>query len=117
MASRKKLNWIPPPQPPPPYRRHIAFATRTEHFSAAHRLNSPNLSQEENVALYGKCNHPNFHGHNYTLRVTMRGPVDPVTGMVVNTADLKELIHQLVIERLDHRNLDMDEPYFESTPR
>ncbi|KAI8386986.1 hypothetical protein BD560DRAFT_383434 [Blakeslea trispora] len=94
----------------------IAYITRSETFSAAHRLHSPKLSKEENKLVYGKCNHPHFHGHNYKVEITMQGKVDTVTGMVMNLVDLKECIQKAVMDPLDHRNLDMDVPFFKSNP-
>ncbi|KAL1924161.1 uncharacterized protein VTP21DRAFT_7196 [Calcarisporiella thermophila] len=93
----------------------IAYLTRSESFSAAHRLHSIHLSAEENQKLYTKCNNPNFHGHNYKLEVTVRGEIDPITGMVLNLADLKTCIHA-VLELLDHRNLDLDVEHFRKVP-
>lgn len=70
------------------------------------------LSDAANQQVYGKCNNANGHGHNYKLLVTVRGPCDPVTGMVLNLTDLKRYIDAAVMERLDHKNLDKDVPYF-----
>eukprot|EP00871_Galdieria_phlegrea_P003060 jgi/Galph1/3755/GphlegSOOS_G2405.1 len=86
----------------------IVSVTRQESFSAAHRLHSSELSEEENKAIYGKCNNRHFHGHNYTVRVTVRGPVERKTGMVVNLNALKEAIKELVVEPFDHKNLDLE---------
>ncbi|KAI8582689.1 hypothetical protein K450DRAFT_226428 [Umbelopsis ramanniana AG] len=94
---------------------HYSYITRCESFSAAHRLHSPLMNAEDNLAIYGKCNHPNSHGHNYKVEVTMKGKVDPVTGMVINIKDLKECL-QVVMENLDHRNLDKDVEYFFNKP-
>eukprot|EP00037_Helgoeca_nana_P012046 m.108619 g.108619 ORF g.108619 m.108619 type:complete len:139 (+) comp21225_c1_seq1:354-770(+) len=94
----------------------IAYASRTESFSSAHRLNAPTLSVEENTALYGKCNGTNFHGHNYKITVTVRGPVDPVTGMVINLVDLKRIMRVTVVDACDHKNIDLDVPYFKEVP-
>ncbi|KAF9380756.1 hypothetical protein CPB97_008147 [Podila verticillata] len=94
----------------------IAYVTRIEHFSAAHRLNSVHLSVEENIALYGKCNHDSGHGHNYKVEVTIKGEVNPVTGMVINITDLKKTLQTAVMDPCDHRNLDKDVPYFKATP-
>lgn len=81
------------------------------HLAAASTL----LSDVDNRKVYGKCNNANGHGHNYKLLVTVRGPTDPATGMVMNLADLKRHIDEAVMERLDHRNLDKDVPFFAST--
>ncbi|CAO3577951.1 unnamed protein product [Absidia cylindrospora] len=93
-----------------------SYITRTASFSAAHRLHSTKLSDEENAATYGKCNHPHFHGHNYKLEITVKGKIDPVTGMVMNMVDLKNCIEAAVMNPLDHRNLDLDVEYFEHNP-
>ncbi|RKP14694.1 6-pyruvoyl tetrahydrobiopterin synthase [Piptocephalis cylindrospora] len=94
----------------------IAYVSRTETFSAAHRLHSPHLSDEENAQVYGKCNHASGHGHNYTVTVLVRGRVDERTGMVVNLVNLKAHLRQNVLEPLDHHHLDLDVPYFASHP-
>jgi len=89
----------------------IAYITRKESFSASHRLHNPKLSDEENRLIFGKCNNKNGHGHNYSVKITVCGPVDPYTGMVMNLTELKKHIHS-VLEPLDHKNLDLDVPYF-----
>lgn len=88
------------------------YLTRIESFSACHRLHSNSLSDEENRAIFGKCNNVNGHGHNYKVEVTVTGPIDPVTGMVVNISDLKKLIQTRVMDLLDHKNIDLDVEYF-----
>lgn len=90
----------------------IGFITRVQSFSACHRLHSKSLSDEENKRIYGKCNNPNGHGHNYTVEVTVRGKIDRNTGMVMNLTDLKEYIEEAIMKPLDHKNLDLDVPYF-----
>ena len=77
-------------------------------FAASHRLHSAELSAEENARVYGKCNYPHGHGHNYVLEVSVSGPVDPATGMVVNLADLDEFVQREVLEEFDHRSLNED---------
>ncbi|CEG71928.1 hypothetical protein G6F70_001534 [Rhizopus microsporus] len=94
----------------------ISYITRTQSFSAAHRLHSKQLSNEENQLLYGKCNHPNFHGHNYKVEITLRGEVNPITGMVMNLVDLKECIKLAIMDPLDHKNLDLDVEFFHKRP-
>jgi 6-pyruvoyltetrahydropterin/6-carboxytetrahydropterin synthase len=84
-----------------------AYLTRRYMFSASHRLHSETMSEAENVATYGKCNNPYGHGHNYALEVTVSGPVDESTGMVCNLVDLDEFVHDEILERLDHQNLNM----------
>lgn len=80
--------------------------TRRYRFSASHRLHSPRLSEDENWQVYGKCNNPHGHGHNYVVEVAVAGPVDPATGMVANLADLDAFVEREVIEPMDHRNLN-----------
>ncbi|GAB6032459.1 hypothetical protein CHUAL_011096 [Chamberlinius hualienensis] len=92
------------------------YITRIESFSASHRLHSTQLSDDENAKLFGKCNNPNGHGHNYSVYVTVKGQADPVTGMVMNITDLKQSIFK-VIDDLDHKNLDKDVPYFKNVVR
>jgi 6-pyruvoyltetrahydropterin/6-carboxytetrahydropterin synthase len=75
-------------------------------FSASHRLHSPEMSEQENQRVYGKCNNPYGHGHNYALEVTVAGAIDPATGMVCNLVDLDTFIDREVLERFGHRNLN-----------
>jgi 6-pyruvoyltetrahydropterin/6-carboxytetrahydropterin synthase len=89
-----------------------ASITRRLSFSAAHRLQSDALSPDENRRVFGKCNHPNGHGHNYVLEVTVTGPIDAVTGMVFNLTDLKQVMTDVVERDFDHRNLNVDVPEF-----
>lgn len=85
---------------------------RKEHFNAAHRLNNPNWSDEKNTRVYGKCNNPNYHGHNYELTVQVVGPIDPETGYVVDMKVLGDLIKTQVTDRFDHKNLNLDTDEF-----
>jgi 6-pyruvoyltetrahydropterin/6-carboxytetrahydropterin synthase len=85
---------------------------RKEHFNAAHRLNNPNWSDEKNTRVYGKCNNPNYHGHNYDLIVQVIGPVDPETGYVIDMKYLGDLIKEHVTDRFDHKNLNLDTEEF-----
>ncbi|OZJ05120.1 hypothetical protein BZG36_01369 [Bifiguratus adelaidae] len=94
----------------------IGYICRSQSFSAAHRLHSAALSAEENRALYGKCNNPNFHGHNYKVEVTIYGPINPFTGMIVHIADVKDCIDKAIMKYLDHRNLDLDVAWFSHRP-
>lgn len=89
--------------------------TRLLRFNAAHRVWNPELSDEENDRLFGKCNNPNWHGHNYTLEVTVTGEVDPRTGFVVNLADIKRIVEREVIDVVDHKNLNLDVPFMAGT--
>eukprot|EP01097_Dermamoeba_algensis_P001883 TRINITY_DN1731_c0_g1_i1.p1 TRINITY_DN1731_c0_g1~~TRINITY_DN1731_c0_g1_i1.p1 ORF type:complete len:167 (+),score=9.74 TRINITY_DN1731_c0_g1_i1:67-501(+) len=86
--------------------------TRRETLSACHRLHNPNISDEENRQIFGKCNNVNGHGHNYAIEVSVRGHIDPRTGMVMNLTDLKQAINRAILEPLDHKNIDKDVPYF-----
>jgi 6-pyruvoyltetrahydropterin/6-carboxytetrahydropterin synthase len=90
-----------------------AYLTVGTHFSAAHRLARPELSYEENCEIYGKCARPNGHGHNYHLEVTIKGEIDPRTGMIVELVSLHNLIEDRVVEPLDHTFLNKDITYFE----
>ena len=81
---------------------------RKEHFNAAHRLHNPNWSDEKNKEVFGKCNNPNYHGHNYELEVKVIGEVDPDTGYVMDVKILKDIIRKHVLDRYDHKNLNMD---------
>jgi 6-pyruvoyltetrahydropterin/6-carboxytetrahydropterin synthase len=82
--------------------------TRRYKFAASHRLHTPQLSEEENRRIYGKCNHPYGHGHNYTVEVSARGPVDDRTGCAVNTRDLDELVEREVLASFANRNLNLE---------
>jgi len=82
--------------------------TRRYEFAASHRLHTAGLSEEENRRLYGKCNHPYGHGHNYVVEVSARGPVDGATGRAVDTALLDEMVARQVLDRFEHRNLNVE---------
>ena len=84
------------------------YVTRKVHFNAAHRLHNPEKSDEWNARVFGKCNNPNWHGHNYVLEVTVVGEPDPETGYVVDLGDLKQLVHERVVSKVDHSNLNVD---------
>ena len=85
---------------------------RKEHFNAAHRLNNPNWSDEKNEHVYGKCNNYNFHGHNYDLIVQVTGEVNPETGYVMDMKVLSDLIKKEVLDKFDHKNLNLDTQEF-----
>jgi 6-pyruvoyltetrahydropterin/6-carboxytetrahydropterin synthase len=89
-----------------------AYLTVSTHFSAAHRLASPDLSFEENCEIYGKCARPHGHGHNYHLEVTVKGEIDPRTGMIVDLVALQTAIDEYVVEPFDHTFLNKDIAYF-----
>jgi len=87
---------------------------RKEHFNAAHRLFNPAWDMAKNDEVFGKCNNPNFHGHNYELVVKLVGEPDPVTGYVMDLKLLSDLIKAEVLEHLDHKNLNLDTPFFKT---
>lgn len=86
----------------------MVFVTRKAHFNAAHRLHNPSKSDEWNKEMFGKCNHKHWHGHNYIVNVTVAGTPDPETGYVIDLSQLKSIIHERIIEKCDHRNLNLD---------
>jgi 6-pyruvoyltetrahydropterin/6-carboxytetrahydropterin synthase len=93
-----------------------AHLTRRYHFSSSHRLHSAELSTAENFATYGKCNNPHGHGHNYTLEVTVSGPVDQGTGMVCNLVDLDGFVEREVLSRYHLENLNMLQEFAQQVP-
>ncbi len=88
--------------------------TRKEHFNAAHRLHNKNWSLHKNNEIFGKCNNPNYHGHNYDLEVTIVGEVNNETGYVIDTKLLSDLIKKEILDPFDHKNLNLDVPEFEN---
>jgi 6-pyruvoyltetrahydropterin/6-carboxytetrahydropterin synthase len=86
--------------------------TRRYKFAASHRLHAASLSEEENRRVYGKCNNPYGHGHNYEVLVTLTGPVDPATGMIANLGELDPFVKRQVVEVFDHKNLNEEIPEF-----
>jgi 6-pyruvoyltetrahydropterin/6-carboxytetrahydropterin synthase len=86
----------------------IVYATRRVHFNAAHRMHNPENSDEWNRTTFGECNHPNWHGHNYVLDVTVAGEPDPETGYLVDLGELKRIVQERVLRHVDHRNLNLD---------
>ena len=85
---------------------------RKEHFNAAHRLHNPQLTDSQNEEVFGKCNNPNWHGHNYEVIVKLTGEVDPQTGYVYDMKKLSDLIKEQVLNRFDHKNLNLDTEEF-----
>ena len=85
---------------------------RKAHFNAAHRLHNPNWSEEKNQAVFGLCNNPNYHGHNYDLEVKVSGEIDPDTGYLIDMKILKDLIKNEIEQRFDHKNLNLDTEEF-----
>ncbi len=100
---------------------HIDFSANTmkisvfrkAHFNAAHRLHNPDWDEETNRRIFGKCNNPNYHGHNYNLVVKVTGEIDPETGYLIDMKVLKKAISQQILEYLDHKNLNLDIPEFQ----
>ncbi len=84
------------------------FLTRRERFSSAHRMFNPEWNDDENLRIFGKCSNPNWHGHDYVLYVTIKGNINKETGMVLNMNQLKEIIREKIIEKVDHRNLNLE---------
>ena len=91
----------------------LVTVTRALRFNAAHRVHNPALSDEENTRLFGKCNNPNWHGHNYRLEVSVKGPVSDRTGYVMDLAHLRDIVDREVIQQTDHRNFNIDVPYMQ----
>ena len=88
--------------------------SRKAHFNAAHRLFNPNWSDKRNTEIFGKCNNPNFHGHNYELIVSVTGTINPETGYVIDMSLLKQFIKEEIEDNLDHKNLNLDVVEFKS---
>jgi 6-pyruvoyltetrahydropterin/6-carboxytetrahydropterin synthase len=86
----------------------MIYITRKEHFNAAHRMYRDEWSAEKNEEVFGKCANPNWHGHNYYLYVTIKGEISHATGYLLDLKDLKQIINQYVIEKLDHKNINLD---------
>ncbi len=91
----------------------MVYVSRKEHFNAAHKLYNPKWSEEKNKEVFGPCANANWHGHNFELIVTVKGTPDPETGFVVDLKQLSNLIKDLVIEKLDHKNLNLDVDFLE----
>jgi len=91
----------------------LIFVTRKAHFNAAHRLHNPGKSDEWNKKTYGKCNNPNWHGHNYVIEVTVAGDPNPETGYVIDLGRLKSIINDRILEPCDHKNLNLEVGFLE----
>jgi 6-pyruvoyltetrahydropterin/6-carboxytetrahydropterin synthase len=89
----------------------MIYITRKLEFCASHRLYNPEFSDEKNAEVFGLCSNPNGHGHNYVMEVTVRGEVHPETGMVLDLKALKKLVHEEIIFKVDHKNLNVDVPF------
>ncbi len=94
-------------------RKEMFLVTRSYEFSASHRLDSSALTPEENLELFGKCNYPNGHGHNYILEVTVEGAPDAKSGQIIDIAELDDIVNREIVDRYDHRHLNYDIPEFE----
>ena len=86
----------------------MVFITRKENFSAAHKLSRPEWNNEKNLEVFGKCANPNWHGHNYDLTVTVKGEVNPETGFVANLSAIGQILKSKIIDKVDHKNLNLD---------
>ena len=86
----------------------MIYITRKEHFNAAHKLHNPNWSDQKNMEVFGKCANPNWHGHNYTLFVTIKGEINQETGYTVNLKELSSIVRTHITDKLDHKNLNLD---------
>ncbi len=92
----------------------MVYLTRIEHFNAAHKLYNPKWSREKNEEVFGVCANENWHGHNFDLYVTVKGTPDPDTGFLIDAKKLSKLVNQEVIEKLDHKNLNLDVDFLEN---
>ncbi|HAG16983.1 MAG TPA: 6-pyruvoyl tetrahydrobiopterin synthase [Bacteroidales bacterium] len=86
----------------------MIYITRRERFTAAHRLFKAEYTDEKNLEIFGKCSNPNWHGHNYELFVTIKGEINPETGFLVNLVELKNLVRKKIIDKVDHKNLNIE---------
>ncbi|MCC6721236.1 MAG: 6-carboxytetrahydropterin synthase [Bacteroidia bacterium] len=86
----------------------LVYVTRKLHFNAAHKLYNPSWSDEKNFEVFGKCSNPNWHGHNFDLYVTVKGIPSPETGFVINLKVLKDIVNSVIVDKIDHRNINLD---------
>lgn len=91
----------------------MIYITRREHFNAAHRLFVPEFSDEKNLEIFGKCSNPKWHGHNYHLFVTVKGSINTETGFLVNLKELSTVINKYIIDKLDHKNINLEVDFME----
>ena len=91
----------------------MVYITRKEHFNAAHKLFKPEWSDDKNNEVFGKCANPNWHGHNYNLYITIKGEINPETGFVMDLKTLSSIINEEIIDKVDHKNLNLDVPFLE----
>lgn len=92
----------------------VVYITRQVHFNSAHRLYNPTKSLAWNKKQYGMCTNPHWHGHNYVLEVTLKGEPDPVTGYIIDLAELKRILNRAIVEKCDHRNLNDEVPFLKN---
>lgn len=93
--------------------KYLVYVTRKAHFNASHRLHNPEKSDEWNRNVFGKCNNPNWHGHNYIVEVTVAGEPDSDTGYVIDLGKLKKIIKEKIIDPCDHKNLNLEVPFLD----
>ncbi len=92
----------------------MIFITRRERFNAAHRLYRPELTDKQNEEVYGKCSNPNWHGHNYELFITVKGEIKQEIGYLVDLKQLSEVVREKIIDKIDHKNLNLDVPFMQN---
>lgn len=92
----------------------LVYLTRREVFNAAHRMFRPDWDNEKNAQVFGKCSNPNWHGHNYTLFVTVKGTINPETGYVVNLSHLSQIIKREIIDKIDHKNINIEVDFMQN---
>ena len=91
----------------------MIYIVRKEHFNAAHKLYNPKWSNDKNMSVFGICSNENWHGHNYEIEVTVKGKINPESGMLVNLKDLSKIMKEEIIDKVDHKNLNLDVPFLE----
>lgn len=92
----------------------MIYISRKEHFNAAHKLYNPNLSEEKNLEIFGLCSNKNWHGHNYEIIVTVKGDRDKITGLVIDLKTLSNIINSEILDKVDHKNLNLDVPFLKN---
>ena len=95
----------------------MVYITRKESFTAAHKVFRPEWSDEKNMEVFGKCANPNWHGHNYTLLVTVKGEINPATSFVANLTEVSRVINEKIISKVDHKNLNLDVDFMKNIDR
>ena len=91
----------------------MIYIVRKEHFNAAHKLYNPKWNNDKNMSVFGICSNENWHGHNYEIEVTVKGKINPESGMLVNLKDLSKIMKEEIIDKVDHKNLNLDVPFLE----